>query len=181
MSSVNQRRDGSEPDKKVRKNHRSWWFLLAVVVLHIGVSQTNPALSEESLGYFLKVMKHLIPAFGIIFLLLWLFNLFVRPKQIRGWLGKQSGSKGWMFSILAGVLTMGRMYLWYPLLGDLKKQGMRTSLLTAFLYSRAVKIPMLPFMVHYFGSLYSALFVLNVLIFSFLSGIIMERVCPSSR
>jgi uncharacterized membrane protein YraQ (UPF0718 family) len=181
VPSVNNGQDSTAQDNKPRKNHRGWWFLLAVVVLHIGVNQINPALSTQSLGYFLKVINKLIPALVLMFILLWLFNLFIKPKQIKTWLGKQSGYKGWVFSILAGIISMGPMYLWYPLLGDLKKQGMQTSLLTAFLYSRAIKIPMLPFMVYYFGSLYTALFLINVIIFSFLSGIIMERICPTSQ
>ncbi|MBL3601761.1 MAG: hypothetical protein JMN25_18175 [gamma proteobacterium endosymbiont of Lamellibrachia anaximandri] len=58
---------------------------------------------------------------------------------------------------------------------DLKAHGMRSSLLAAFLYSRAVKIPMLPLMVHYFGTLYTGLYVVNILLFSVLSGVIMEQ------
>jgi hypothetical protein len=53
---------------------------------------------------------------------------------------------------------------------------MKTSLLAAFLYSRAIKIPMLPFMVHYFGIFYTVLFVFNVLLFSVASGMIIERI-----
>ena len=51
----------------------------------------------------------------------------------------------------AGVVSLGPMYLWYHMLGELKEKGVRTPLLAAFLYSRAVKIPMLPVMAHYFG------------------------------
>ncbi len=44
------------------------------------------------------------------------------------------------------------------------------------LYSRAVKIPPLPLMMHYFGTLYTILFVLNVLLFSIASDLVMERI-----
>ncbi len=175
MSSCNL--TGEEPKKRAsaNKSHGGWWFLLAVLLVHLGMWQIAPGLSAESLGYFLQVMSRLLPVFGLLFLLLWLFNLFARPKQIKHWLGGQSGSRGWIFSILGGVASMGSMYLWYPLLHDLKAHGMRSSLLAAFLYSRAVKIPMLPLMVHYFGTLYTGLYVVNILLFSVLSGVIMER------
>lgn len=158
-----------------RQSRGGWWFLLAVIVLHLAVRLIDPRLSEQSLDYFVQVLIRLLPAFGLMFLLLCLFNLFAKPKQIKLWLGELSGPRGWVFAILGGVVSMGSMYLWYPLLKDLKAQGMRTSLLAVFLYSRAVKIPMLPFMAHYFGILYTGLFVVNILLFSVLSGVIMER------
>ncbi|MEN8167249.1 MAG: hypothetical protein ABFR65_07200, partial [Pseudomonadota bacterium] len=161
--------------KKQHKRRAGWWFLLAAIALHLAVRLIDPRLSEQSLDYFVQVLIRLLPAFGLMFLLLCLFNLFAKPQQIKHWLGELSGPRGWVFAILGGVISMGSMYLWYPLLKDLKAQGMRTSLLAAFLYSRAVKIPMLPFMVHYFGALYTGLFVVNILLFSVLSGSIMER------
>ena len=111
-----------------------------------------------------------------MFLLLWLFNLFANPQQVSRYLGLHSGAKGWMFAIVGGIISMGSMYLWYPLLQDLKAKGMRTSLLASFLYSRAIKIPMLPFMMHYFGSLYTVLFVFNIVLFSVVSGLMIERI-----
>jgi len=145
-------------------------------MLHLGVRVINPTVSAESLDYFVEVLIQLLPAFGVMFLLLWLFNLFARPRQITGFLGQHSGLKGWIFAIVGGVFSMGAMYLWYPLLRQLKADGMRASLLASFLYSRAVKIPMLPFMMHYFGTLYTILFVVNVLLFSIVSGLVMERI-----
>ena len=70
---------------------------------------------------------------------------------------------------------MGPMYLWYPLLGELNKEGLRPGLAAAFLYARAVKIPLLPFMIHYFGALYTGLFVVCILVFSVVNGLLMER------
>jgi hypothetical protein len=48
-------------------------------------------------------------------------------------------------------------------------------LAAAFLYSRAVKIPLLPFMAYYFGGLYTGLFVVCILVFSVINGLIMQR------
>jgi uncharacterized membrane protein YraQ (UPF0718 family) len=73
------------------------------------------------------------------------------------------------------------MYLWYPVLGQLRSKGLSPGLAAAFLYSRAIKIPMLPFMAHYFGASYSALFVICVLLFSVLSGAAMERLAEQRQ
>jgi uncharacterized membrane protein YraQ (UPF0718 family) len=84
-------------------------------------------------------------------------------------------------SVASGQPGLGLLYwcrghldgthkLWCPILGELRSQGLKTGLAAAFLYSRAIKIPMLPFMAHYFGASYSAIFVIRVLVFSVLGG-----------
>ena len=165
------------PEPHAQHQHPGgWWFLLLVVALHLAVRYFDPGLSEESLDYFVQAMIRLLPAFALMFLLLCLFNLFVKPRQIQRGLGKSSGPQGWLFAITGGIISMGPMYLWYPLLKELKTQGMRNSLLAAFLYSRAVKIPMLPLMAHYFGLFYTGIFVVNILLFAVINGLIMGRV-----
>jgi len=176
MSSGKHKETKSGQKLKNSPGYGGWWLLLVVLMLHFGVHIIDPTFSTESLDYFVKVSYKLLPAFGLMFLLLWLFNLFVIPRQVSHYLGLHSGLNGWIFAIAAGIVSMGSMYLWYPMLQDLKAKGMRTSLLASFLYSRAIKIPMLPFMVHYFGSLYTVLFVFNIVLFSVASGLMMERI-----
>ena len=176
MSSGKQKETKSGQKLKHSPGYGGWWFLLAVLMLHLGVRIIAPTYSTESLDYFVKVLYQLLPAFGLMLLLLWLFNLFAKPQQVSHYLGLHSGLKGWIFATTGGIISMGSMYLWYPLLQELKAKGMRTSLLASFLYSRAIKIPMLPFMVHYFGVLYTVLFVFNIVLFSVASGLMMERI-----
>ena len=61
------------------------------------------------------------------------------------------------------------------MLSELKKKGMRTALIATFLYSRAVKLPLLPLMVHYFGAIYTLVLCLYLIIFSVVSGILVEK------
>ena len=168
----------TQSGQKLKKSpgYGGWWFLLAILMLHLVVRIIEPTYSSECLVYFVQVLYKLLPTFGLMFLLLWLFNLFVNTQQISRYLGRHSGFRGWIFAILGGIISMGSIYLWYPLLQNLKANGMRTSLLVAFLYSRAIKIPMLPFMVHYFGGPYTVIFVFNIVLFSVVSGLMTERI-----
>jgi uncharacterized membrane protein YraQ (UPF0718 family) len=158
-----------------------WWFLAAMLLLHVIVGWLDPALGAASIARFVSALTDLLPLFVVMFLLLWLFNLYIRPGPIVKRLGRAAGIRGWVLSVAAGVLSMGSMYLWYPLLGQLRSQGLRPGLAAAFLYSRAIKIPMLPFMAHYFGAAYSALFVICVLLFSVLGGAAIERLEDSGQ
>jgi predicted Fe-Mo cluster-binding NifX family protein len=53
---------------------------------------------------------------------------------------------------------------------------MRASTAAVFLYARAIKLPLLPLLFHYFGSAYSVVLSLYLAGFALLSGIVMERV-----
>ena len=179
MSSVEQAQ--MEKPKPIRMGNGRWWLLLIALTIHLCLLWINLELSRRSIEYFLGVIIRLIPAFGLMFILLTLFHLFFKPQQINRHLGDESGIRGWFYAILGGVVSMGPMFLWYPLLSDLKAKGMRYQLLTAFLYSRAIKIPMLPFMFYYFGGLYTVIFVGNVLMFSLLSGVSMGMIMSEGK
>jgi uncharacterized membrane protein YraQ (UPF0718 family) len=73
------------------------------------------------------------------------------------------------------MLSVGPVYPWYALLGDLREKGMRSGLSAVFLYSRAIKLPLLPVMIHYFGLAYTLVLVAYLLLFSLLNGMAIEK------
>jgi len=75
---------------------------------------------------------------------------------------------------LFGILSHGPIYVWYPLLKDLKEHGMRTGLVTVFLYNRAIKIPLLPIMIFYFGISFVIILSIYMIIASIFQGKIIE-------
>lgn len=168
MSSV----EGKQPPLARRG---SWWFLTGVVVLYGVVYLFDPAPVAAGLADFAHSLRRLLPFFVFMFALLWLFNCLIEPRKVVKSLGKHSGMRGWLLAVSGGVISMGPMALWYPLLNELHRHGLRPALAAAFLYTRAIKIPMLPFMAYYFGGLYTALFVLYILLFSVIIGWLMEQ------
>ena len=101
-------------------------------------------------------------------------NYFLKPKIVIKYLGGESGIKGWILAILFGILSHGSIYVWYPFLKDLRKQGMRLGLLAVFLYNRAVKIPLLPIMILYFGIPFVVVLMVYMIITSIIEGKILE-------
>ena len=98
-----------------------------------------------------KIFLNIILPLGFVFILLVAFNLFLKPAYIVKFLGKKSGIKGIMLSAAAGIISMGPVYAWYPLLRDLSKKGAANSLTAIFINTRAVKPFLLPVMISYFG------------------------------
>ena len=123
-------------------------------------------------------MLQVLPVLGLVFLLLFIANLVLKPEWIRRYLGSGSGIKGWLAATLGGMLSLGPIYPWYAMLAELREKGMRNALIAAFLYSRAVKLPLLPLMIHYFGVYYTLILCIYLVVFSIISGIVVEKLIP---
>lgn len=157
------------------ENHSGWYFLAGVVALYPIVLFFSLEKFKSAIDFFVDVIVKIIPILILIFFLMAITNYFIRPKVLVRYLGKDSDIKGWLIAISAGVLSSGPIYMWYPLLDDLQKQGMRPALMAAFLYNRAVKIPLLPLMILYFGAVYSIALIIVMMGISILQGLSTEK------
>jgi uncharacterized membrane protein YraQ (UPF0718 family) len=154
----------------------NWVFLIAVVVLYGAVGVADPSLIGRSLQAFLRMLARIAPALAIVYALLFLTNLFVDTSTVMKLLGRRGGVVSWLVVIAAGILSAGPIYLWYPLMADLREKGMRHALVATFLYNRAVKIPLLPVMIHYFGVKLVVILTIFMIGLSVADGIVVERI-----
>jgi len=160
-----------QPQPKAKRRGAGLWFLLAMLVIYGLVAIVDLDYARQGMHSFVGMIKTLLPALLLVFVLLIAFNLIQGIQQkLAGVTGVKSGVKGWWIAIIAGILSHGPIYAWYPLLGELKDQGMRPALLAAFLYARSIKLPYLPVMVHYFGLPYTLVFSFYIVLFSVVNG-----------
>jgi len=59
-------------------------------------------------------------------------------------------------------------------LQELREAGMRSGLVAAFLYNRAIKLPLLPLMIYYFGTMFVAVLLVYMVIVSVIEGKLIE-------
>ncbi len=161
--------------EKNKKNYTSWLFLLVVIIAYIILGSINTNMTISSFIFFLSILKKIVPIFILVFVLMALTNYFVKPKKLVQYLGKNAGSKGWLISIIGGIISTGAIYMWYPLLNELQKKGMRTAFIAAFLYNRAIKLPLLPLLIFYFGLTYTIVLTIVMVVISIFQGIIVEK------
>ena len=161
--------------KDVLTNYGSWAFLILCILIYVGVIIFDTELGVKFIKSFLSIAWELFPIFILIIVFVFFFNLFLDKKKMMKFLGRKSGVKGWAFAIIGGILSSGPGYMWYPMLEDLRKRGMRTSLAVGFLYNRGVQIPLLPMMIHYFGSWFTLFFTFYMIVFSIINGLLVER------
>lgn len=147
-------------------------FLLAVVLVYLAVAVFDFPYFFSALWETAKMFVRIVPIFGIVLVIMILVNLFLSSEKIKKHLGEGSGWKAWLYSIGAGILVSGPPYVLYPLLSELKKNGMKNSLLAVFLYNRDVKIPFLPVMIFYFGLPFTVVISTYIVLFSILNGIL---------
>ncbi len=121
-----------------------------------------------------NLIIRIIPVLIFVVFLMGIMNYFVSPKRVLHYVGKGSGIKGWFLAIGTGILSHGPVYAWFPLLKDLRNQGMRSGLVAAFLYNRSVKIPLLPVMIYYFGLTFVIVLLIYMVIASVIEGKMIE-------
>lgn len=128
----------------------NWRFFLLMVLLTIATGLLSGPTALSALKHFWKLTLKIWPILLLVFALMAIINYFLTPKAIvRHLTGR--GPKKWLIAIVGGILSVGPVYLWYPLLADIRKRGLSDGWIACFLYNRAVKIPLLPLAVYYFN------------------------------
>ena len=163
------------PEKRKRRSLGGWLFLAIVVVSYALIGLFEPEATTQAVTFFLHVMRQVLPVLGLVFILLFVANLLLEPRWIKRYLGAGAGLKSWVAAIIGGILSIGPIYVWYAVLSELQAKGMRTALIATFLYSRAVKLPLLPLMIHYFGIAYTLVLCMYLIVLAGINGILVEK------
>lgn len=153
---------------------RGRYLFLIVLILYAVLFLTAPQVAQSALLRSSTILTKIVPIFTVVILFTALLNYFLKPKQIARHLGKDCGRKGWLWALAAGVISHGPMYVWYPLLEDLRSHGMKDELIVVFFASRAIKVPLLPMMIDYFGLLFTIVFSFYILFGALLQGVCMQ-------
>jgi len=161
---------------KSEKSYTGLYFLLIIIFLWFVILMINPNKVFEAWKVFIGILLKIIPVILLMFALMIFINYFIRQNTLIKYLGRGSGLQGWLISAIAGILSTGPIYLWYPLLNDMQKQGVRNGLIATFIYNRAIKLPLLPLLIMYFGLVYASILTVVVIIASFIQGYLTEKI-----
>ncbi len=162
--------------KKTETSYTGWYFLGIVVLMYIVAAILSKDVVLSSFNFFINILKNIILPLILVFVLLVVTTYLVKPAVIVKHLGKDAGVKGWLWAVLGGIISTGPIYLWYPLLNDMQKQGVRNGYIAAFIYNRAIKPALLPLFIIYFGIVYTIVLTSIMLIASIIQGIFVEKI-----
>ncbi len=161
-------------EKRRRVNKTGKVMLAGVIILYAIFAYVDPDKTFKAFMEAFGVLKMVIPIILVVFFLMALLDVSVDEKKISKHFGYESGLRGWMLAIIAGILSHGPGYVWYPLLQNLREHGAKDSLIFAFIYARSIKLPWLPLMISYFGWIFTGVFSLYIVIAAVLQGMLVE-------
>jgi uncharacterized membrane protein YraQ (UPF0718 family) len=165
LSNSNKQRSGNKPIF-----NRMFLFPIAVLVVYAILFLVSPDKAGQAIKSSGNVFLGMLIPLGLVFVIMLLINLFLKPAAVAKFLGKGSGIKGVVLSVVAGIISTGPIYAWYPLLKDLREKGAGESSIAIFLYNRAVKPFLLPVMIGYFGWIYVVILTIIVVVASVIVG-----------
>ena len=161
--------------KDSEKSYLGWYFFIVVVIIYLITSIFEFDAILPSLNFSLKILINVIPIFILVFVIMIVVNYYITPKAVNKYLGKTSGLKRWVIAIIGGIISTGPIYMWYPMLKELKKKGVNYGFIATFLYNRAIKLPLIPMIIFYFGLSFTIILTIIMIIMSIIQGLIFEK------
>jgi len=151
-----------------------WIFLiisvlvfLVVVLFHL---QDFPLLIQ----YIGQTSLKIFPILLVVYLFLFLFSLLGTRNKFQHFLSQGSYPKKLIFTVFFGIISSGPIYIWYALLKKLHQSGLTWWHISAFAYARAIKIPMFPIMIAYFGLKFTLIFSFVLLVLALVQSLLVD-------
>jgi uncharacterized membrane protein YraQ (UPF0718 family) len=142
------------------KNWRNQLVELGLAVgfgLFVGVSflcQFAPGVQMgRTFGTTLLAMLGLLPC---AFILIALFEVWVKRETIERHLGEGCGMRGYFWVLLLAGFTVGGLYVAFPVAASLAKKGAKLSTILAYVgFAGVCRIPMVMFEISFMGWLFT--------------------------
>ncbi len=150
-------------------------FLSIVLIIYLFLFIFRQDFFVIGLSKFIVLSIKILPSILGAFVLIFVFNYILSDQKIKNYLTGELKWQKYFLTVGLGILSSGPIYAWYPFLADLKEQGFKNSLITIFLYNRAIKLPFIPLLIYYFSWQFVAIVTMLMIIFSIINGIIMDK------
>ena len=168
--------DNKKPKQKKTSNKKSLVFFVIMIVIYIILYFIYPEKTLNSLKYVFNIIKEILP----ILLLVYIFMLgfaFINEQKLKTYIEKAPMALKYLLMSALGTLSHGPIYAWYPFLKELNKKGLSMGTMGTFLYSRGIKLVLLPMLVSFFDIKYAIILTVTTLVFSIIEGIIIDLTC----
>lgn len=119
-----------------------------------------------------EICWSIVPLLILAFVFMVIVDYFLSPAWLKRQLGQEAGVKKWIIAIGAGIAAVGPGFVWYPMLQDLRRQGITDDILVAFLYCKAINVQFFPMIVYYFGLKYLIVITTLMIFASVLQGLL---------
>jgi uncharacterized membrane protein YraQ (UPF0718 family) len=103
----------------------------------------------RNFGSFAMEMLQILPC---AFILIGLFEVWVKPETVGKQLGKGSGIRGYLWAVLLSCTTVGGLYIAFPVAYSLYNKGAKLGVIFTYIGASAIcRIPMAVFEASFLG------------------------------
>ena len=159
----------------IKVNKRNLFFLIYGLFIALSfVAKFEPGVIIGSNFYsFALSMIKILPC---AFILIGLFEVWVKRETIEKHFGESSGIVGYLWAILLSSTTVGGAYVAFPVAYSLLKKGAKMSVVLTYIGAASItRIPMTIFESSFLGIKFSLIRLLISLPLVVLSSIIIEK------
>ena len=149
----------------------SAYILFVVASFIIGF---NPG---KEIGYnFASFSMDMLKILPGAFLLIGLFEVWVKRETVEKHFGEESGIRGYMWAVLLAGTTVGGIYIAFPIAYSLYGKGAKLSIIFTYLGASAIcRIPMAIFEASFLGIKFTAIRLLVSLPLVIIASILLDR------
>ncbi len=127
--------------------------VLLAYLLFLVISFATGFNPGKEIAYnFSSFLLHMVKIMPFIFILLGLFEVWVKRETVEKYFGEKSGIKGYLGAIFLASTTVGGLYVAFPVAHSLYGKGAKLSIIFTYLGAAAVcRIPMTVFEASFLG------------------------------
>lgn len=144
----------SVTNEKPRKKGEILSILLFVLfTVFVSISYIINYEDGEKTGLaFISVMWEMLKILPFAFILIGLFEAWIKKETVIKHLGEQSGIKGYFWVLLLAGFSVGGLFVAFPLADTLFKKGASLKVIFAYLgFAGTIRIPMTIFEISFLG------------------------------
>jgi len=128
------------------------FYFLFLIFSYIKGFEPGKKISKNFIIFSIDMLKILPCAF----ILIGLFDVWVKRETIEKHFGKHSGIKGYTWAVLLAGTTVGGLYVSFPVAYSLHRKGARLSVIFTYISSSAIcRVPMTIFEASFLGVKFS--------------------------
>jgi uncharacterized membrane protein YraQ (UPF0718 family) len=128
-------------------------ILITIFFVFVGISYLMDFEKGEKTGQaFLSVLIEMLKILPCAFILIGLFEVWVRKETVIQHLGDNCGIKGYLWVLLLAGFSVGGLYVAFPLAETLNKKGASLKIIFTYLgFVGVFRIPMTIFEISFLG------------------------------
>jgi len=158
---------------------KRYLFEISVTITYIVLLLLFPQKTFIAFKEGIFLLLKMLPIFICVMFFSSFIAVFLPPKTIQRYMGKEMGFKGVVLGAVLGTFIVGPLWVLFPLFNTFLKKGARLAVVGAMVGAFAIKTPWIPYAAGFLGWPFITITVVLTLGYGILEGILIEKILKS--